>query len=176
MIILNSNTNFTVIYFCEDEDLSDVQETINYLSAKFIDYKFIRGDNTLADWEQLLLMSCCHYNIIANSSFSLWASYLNENKIKPAGQPKIEIKSSGEGKDLEYTISVEKVPEIKKIELEKISLTDYKLKIEKKDLDDRINLLAEGQKKYVNKNIKINNSGISFLSKHNSIYSYNYIY
>jgi trigger factor len=76
---------------------------------------------------------------------------LNEKKIKPAGQPKIEIKSSGEDKDLEYTISVEKTPEIKKIELEKIALTDYKLKIEKKDLDDRINLLAEGQKKYVNK-------------------------
>ena len=77
---------------------------------------------------------------------------LNDNKIKPASQPKIEIKSSGEDKDLEYTISVEKTPDIKKIELEKIALTDYKLKIEKKDLDDRINLLAEGQKKYVNKN------------------------
>jgi len=76
---------------------------------------------------------------------------LNENKIKPAGQPKIEIKSYGEDKDLEYSISVEKTPEIKKIELEKIALTNYKLKIEKKDLDDRINLLAEGQKKYVNK-------------------------
>ncbi len=76
---------------------------------------------------------------------------LNDNKIKPAGQPKIEIKSSGEDKDLEYTISVEKSPEIKKIELDKIALTDYKLKIEKKDLDDRINLLAEGQKKHVNK-------------------------
>ena len=76
---------------------------------------------------------------------------LNDNKIKPAGQPKIEIKSSGEDKDLEYTISVEKSPEIKKIELDKIALTDYKLRIEKKDLDDRINLLAEGQKKYVNK-------------------------
>ena len=76
---------------------------------------------------------------------------LNDNKIKPASQPKIEIKSSGEDKDLEYTISVEKTPEIKKIELEKITLTDYKLKIEKKDLDERINLLAEGQKKYVNK-------------------------
>ena len=76
---------------------------------------------------------------------------LSENKIKPASQPKIEIKSSGEDKDLEYTISVEKTPDIKKIELEKINLTDYKLKIEKKDLDERINLLAEGQKKYVNK-------------------------
>jgi len=76
---------------------------------------------------------------------------LNENKIKPASQPKIEIKSSGEDKDLEYIISVEKTPDIKKIDLDKIALTDYKLKIEKKDLDDRINLLAEGQKKYVNK-------------------------
>ena len=76
---------------------------------------------------------------------------LNDNKIKPVSQPKIEIKSSGEDKDLEYTISVEKTPEIKKIELEKITLTDYKLKIEKKDLEERINLLAEGQKKYVNK-------------------------
>ena len=76
---------------------------------------------------------------------------LNENKIKPASQPKIEIKSSGEDKDLEYIISVEKTPDIQKIDLDKIALTDYKLKIEKKDLDDRINLLAEGQKKYVNK-------------------------
>ncbi len=74
---------------------------------------------------------------------------LNDNKIKPASQPKIEIKSSGEDKDLEYTISVEKTPDIKKIELEKINLTDYKLKIEKKDLEERINLLAEGQKKYL---------------------------
>ena len=71
---------------------------------------------------------------------------LNDNKIKPASQPKIEIKSSGEDKDLEYTISVEKTPKIKKIELEKITLSDYKLKIEKKDLEERINLLAEGQK------------------------------
>ena len=77
---------------------------------------------------------------------------LNDNKIKPASQPKIEIKSSGEDKDLEYTISVEKTPDIKKIELEKINLTDYKLKIEKKDLEERINLLAEGQKKCINKN------------------------
>jgi trigger factor len=76
---------------------------------------------------------------------------LSENKIKPVSQPKIEIKSSGEDKDLEYIISVEKTPDIKKIELEKINLTDYKLKIKKKDLDERINLLAEGQKKYVNK-------------------------
>ena len=31
---------------------------------------------------------------------------LQDNKIKPAGQPKIDLKSFGEGKDLEYVISV----------------------------------------------------------------------
>ena len=37
---------------------------------------------------------------------------LEENKIRPAGQPKIDIKSYGEGKDLEYVISVTEMPEI----------------------------------------------------------------
>ena len=37
---------------------------------------------------------------------------LEENKIKPAGQPKIDLKSFGEGKDLEYIISVTELPNI----------------------------------------------------------------
>ena len=31
---------------------------------------------------------------------------LEENKIKPAGQPKIDLKTFGEGKDLEYILSL----------------------------------------------------------------------
>ena len=85
---------------------------------------------------------------------------LKENKITPASQPKIDIKSSGEGKNLEFTISVEKVPEIKKIELEKISLTKYEVKSEKKDIDERINYIAEGNKKYVDKNEKASNEDL----------------
>ena len=37
---------------------------------------------------------------------------LSENKIKPAGQPKIDLKTFGEGKDLEYTISVTELPNV----------------------------------------------------------------
>jgi hypothetical protein len=71
------------MYFCEDVDISDVNEVISYLSKIFTKLEFIRGENNLEDWEQMLLMSCCHHNIIANSSFSWWSAYFNswEDKI-----------------------------------------------------------------------------------------------
>ena len=47
---------------------------------------------------------------------------IEENKIKPAGQPKIDLKTYGEDKDLEYIISVTELPkvEIKSIETCKV--------------------------------------------------------
>ena len=76
--IKNKSSEFYhILYFCEDNDIDDVTQTINRLESEFPDYKFIRGDNTLEDWEQMLFMSCCHHNIIANSSFSWWGAYFN---------------------------------------------------------------------------------------------------
>lgn len=71
------NNKFNILYFCEDDDLQEVLITINELKNKFYDYSFVRADNSLADWEQMLLMSSCHHNIIANSSFSWWGAYFN---------------------------------------------------------------------------------------------------
>jgi len=66
-----------ILYFCEDEDIDDVNGKISYLRDCFPNYTFVRGESSLTDWEQMLLMSCCHHNIIANSSFSWWSAYLN---------------------------------------------------------------------------------------------------
>ena len=86
---VNSNQSFNIMYFCEDVDIEDVLIIINKLSSKFPDYSFIRGTNSLEDWEQMLLMSCCHHNIIANSSFSWWSAYFNSNPNKIVCYPSV---------------------------------------------------------------------------------------
>jgi len=74
----NPTKKFKVIYFCEDIDIDDVNIIIQFLHENFPIIEFIRGENTLKDWEQMLLMSLCHHNIIANSSFSWWGAYFND--------------------------------------------------------------------------------------------------
>ena len=81
-------TPFTVIYFCEDEDIHVVLETIQKLTNTF-PYTFVRGDNTLQDWEQMLYMSLCDHNIIANSSFSWWGAYFNTKPSKVVCYPSL---------------------------------------------------------------------------------------
>lgn len=83
------NSKFTIMYFCEDVDIEEVNITINFLKEHFTNYEFTRGDNKLEDWEQLLLMSCCHHNIIANSSFSWWAAYFNSWTDKTVFYPSV---------------------------------------------------------------------------------------
>jgi hypothetical protein len=89
MQISKPNSNFTVLYFCEDCDIDDVLMIINKLITNYPMYTFKRGTNTLEDWQQMLLMSCCHHNIIANSSFSWWAAYLNTNADKIVCYPSV---------------------------------------------------------------------------------------
>jgi len=76
---------------------------------------------------------------------------LKDHNIKPAGQPKIDIQSSGEDTDLEFTIQVEKIPEIKSVNLDKFEIQKYEVKADNKDLELRLNQLAENSKQYKDK-------------------------
>ena len=61
---------------------SIIDNNIIQLKEHFPNMTFTKISSTLQDWEQLLLMSCCYHNIIANSTFSWWGAYLNFNKDK----------------------------------------------------------------------------------------------
>ena len=70
---------------------------------------------------------------------------LEENKIKPAGQPKLDLKTYGEDKDLEYIISVTEIPKIEVKNIENIKFDDYFVKIEDKESEKRIKEIAKNQ-------------------------------
>ncbi len=70
---------------------------------------------------------------------------LEENKIKPAGQPKLDLKTYGEDKELEYIISVTELPKVETKSIENIKFIEYKVKIDEKETDKRINEIAKNQ-------------------------------
>jgi len=86
---INNINNVTVIYFCEDNDVEDVTISIEKLMNRFKNIIFIRANNELSDWEQMLFMSLCQHNIIANSTFSWWGAYFNENPEKKVCYPSL---------------------------------------------------------------------------------------
>ncbi len=73
---------------------------------------------------------------------------LEDNKIKPAGQPKIDLKTFGEGKDLEYVISVTELPKVDIKSIENIKIDEYKVNIDKNEADKRIKEIAKNQKNF----------------------------
>ena len=76
---------------------------------------------------------------------------LEENKIKPAGQPKIDLKSFGEDKDLEYVISITELPKIELESIKNIKIDEYSVKIDSKETDLRIEEIAKNQNNFEEK-------------------------
>ncbi len=70
---------------------------------------------------------------------------LEENKIKPAGQPKLDLKTYGEDKELEYVLSVTELPKVEIKSLENIKFDEYTVKIDDSETDKRIKEIAKNQ-------------------------------
>ena len=71
-----------------------------------------------------------------------------ENKIKPAGQPKLDLKTYGEDKELEYVISVTELPKVELKSVQNIKFDEYSVKIDEKETDKRIKEIAKSQNNF----------------------------
>ena len=81
---------------------------------------------------------------------------INDNKIRPAGQPQIDMRANGEdvtkGKaDLEYQLTVESIPEFEPVEPDTLKFTRLTHEADDKELEEEIAKLGEGQKSYKKK-------------------------
>ena len=70
---------------------------------------------------------------------------LEENKIKPAGQPKLDLKTYGEDKELEYVLSITELPKIDVKAISNIKFDQYSVKIDASETDKRIKEIAKNQ-------------------------------
>lgn len=102
--------NQTVNSFHGTMDLSYYENALNSIKAKYsvdklfifsddivwckqnmkfsIDTIFVEFESAVAGSMEMMLMSNCKHNIIANSSFSWWAAWLNQNNEKMVVAPK----------------------------------------------------------------------------------------
>lgn len=88
-IIKNKPDVERVLYLCEQEDNDYVVKQIEQLHIKYPSIQFTKVDDSLPDYDQLIIMSCCDHNIMANSTFSWWGAYLNENPDKLICYPSV---------------------------------------------------------------------------------------
>ena len=77
---------------------------------------------------------------------------IDEKKLKVAGQPKIDLKQFGEGKDLNYELLIDCLPSVDLKSFDKFKATSFKVKIEDKIIDEKLKEIANQNKQFEDKN------------------------
>ena len=86
--LLEIPDDYKVIVFCEEQDQDNVNHMIHTLRSKH-NHVFVIIEHNIPDWKQMLIMSMCNINVIANSTFSWWGAYFNENDDKKVIYPSV---------------------------------------------------------------------------------------
>ena len=70
---------------------------------------------------------------------------MQDNNLRPAGQPKVEITKLEENSDLEFSVAMEVIPEIKPMDFKTVKLERVKVEVADTEVDERLQMLAKRQ-------------------------------
>ena len=76
---------------------------------------------------------------------------IQEKKNKVAGQPKIDLKTFGEGKDLNYELQIDSLPDIKIKPFDKLEAIEYKIEIDNEIISEKLKELSDQNKQFIDK-------------------------
>ena len=74
---------------------------------------------------------------------------LDEKKLKPFTQPKIDLKKYEKNEPIEVEIKIDLEPEIKLADFKKLKLNEYEIDLDKKLVEDNYKEFLKSQKKYL---------------------------
>lgn len=73
-----------ITFFIFSDDIPWARENLTFKGQSV----YVDGNGVDRNHEDMFLMSLCHHNVIANSSFSWWGAWLNKNKDQEVIAPK----------------------------------------------------------------------------------------
>ncbi len=73
---------------------------------------------------------------------------IQENKYRPVSQPKVDLKDKEKDGKQVFNVEFELFPEIKLADFSKIEIESSKVKLEKAEVDKRLDLIAKNQRTY----------------------------
>jgi trigger factor len=73
---------------------------------------------------------------------------LQERNLKPAAQPKVEIKAFSEGADLQYAVRVDLMPDVGPFDFSSLEVEKLVVNVGDKEVDEAVKRLADEQKTY----------------------------
>jgi trigger factor len=72
---------------------------------------------------------------------------MHERNLRPAGQPKVEITKFEDDSDLEFSVALEVIPDIKPMDFKGVKLERVKVEVPQSEVDDSLTRIAKRQRK-----------------------------
>jgi trigger factor len=77
------------------------------------------------------------------------AKAIEDRGLKPALQPRVDLKQLEEGKDVEFEVAIEVLPEIGKLDFSEVELERLKATVPDKDVDEAIERIAKANREEI---------------------------
>ncbi|HEY4892881.1 MAG TPA: trigger factor, partial [Reyranella sp.] len=77
------------------------------------------------------------------------AKAIEDRGLKPAMQPRVDLKQLEEGKDVEFEVAIEVLPEIGKLDFSEVELERLKATVPDKDVDEAIERIAKANREEI---------------------------
>jgi trigger factor len=74
------------------------------------------------------------------------AKAIEDRGLRPALQPRVDLKELAEGKDVEFEVAIEVLPEIGKLDFSDIELERLKAEVPEKDVDEALERIAKANR------------------------------